>query len=175
MPRRTGHYGREWPRYYLQQQFSAMRWLALQGLTPEEIREARWAMVDESDRAITLNLKVFFIHYDRDIGAIITNTKEKNPIKIPVKGTDQEWFFLRSKYKCPWMFTAHEPKTWRKQGSKEALFPLSEVEQICSGIRQINNSSILTKLEKFDRIDISKLNVTKMKTKEPIEEAEVIN
>lgn len=175
MPRRTGHYDREWPHNYLQQQFSAMRWLAEQGFTPVEIREFRWGMVDEGDRTITVRPMIRHIHYDRNHQTIIADTIDREPIKIPIKGTGHEWFFLRSKYKCPWMFTAHEPKTWRKQGSREALFPLSVVEKCCRGIEQINNSSILTKLDKFDNIEVSKLNITKMKTEEPIEEAEVIN
>lgn len=174
MPRTT-HKNWEWSHYYLQQQFSAMRWLAEQGLSPVEIREARWGMVDETDRTITLKLGVFHIHYDRGVGAIITNMTEKSPIKVPIKGSGHEWFFLKSKYKCPYIFTAHQPKTWRKQGSREALFPLSVVEKCCLGVQQINNASILTKLDKFDNIGVSKLNITKMKTEEPIKEAEVIN
>ena len=165
----------EWSHRYLNQQFSAMRWLSKQGLTPEEIRVATWGLVDETDRTITVWPKIHHIHYDRSTGAIVSNTIDQNPIKLPIKGTGHEWFFLKSRYKCPWMFTAHEPKTWRKQGSEEALFPLSAVEKACRGIEQINNSSILTKLDKFARIDISKVNVTNTKTEEPIEEAEVIS
>lgn len=175
MPRRTGHYDREWPHSYLQQQFSAMRWLAEQGFTPVEIREFRWGMVDEGDRTITVRPMIRHIHYDRDHQSIITDTIDREPIKIPIKGTGHEWFFLRSNYKCPWMFTAHEPKTWRKQGSKEALFPLSDVEKICAKVEQINNSSLLTELDKFARIDISKLNITKMKTEELVEKAVVVS
>ena len=166
---------REWSHDYLNQQFSAMRWLAEQGFTPEEIRVATWGLVDETDRTITVRPKIRHICYDRSIGAIVSNTVDQNPIKLLIKGTGHEWFFLESTYKCPWMFTAHRPKTWRKQGSEEALFPLSDVEKICQGIEQINNSSILTKLDEFARIDISKLNITNAKTEEPMEEAEVIS
>ena len=45
---------REYSLHYLNQQFSAMRWLAKQGLTPEEIREARWGMIDDAEKVITI-------------------------------------------------------------------------------------------------------------------------
>ena len=167
--------GQEWPHNYLLQQFSAMRWLAKQGLSPEEIRVARWGMVDEGKRTITVQASLFHICYNSETRTMIKKITNREPIQISLKGSGHEDFFIKSRIHCAWMFTAHVPKTWRKQGSEEALFPLSIVEKCCRNIPPLNNSSVLTKIDEFGNIGISKLNITKMKTEEPIEEAEVIS
>ena len=165
---------REYRLHYLNQQYSAMRWLAKQGLAPETIRELRWGAVDETTRKIRVIEKVFFIRYDTKTGMIFRDEKERE-LWIPIKGSGHEWFFLESKFKCPWMFTTRPPLTWRKEGSKKYLFPLEVVEKMCRNLELTDTTSVLTKSGIFDNIEVSKLNITKMKTKEPIREAEVIN
>ena len=165
---------REYSLHYLNQQFSAMRWLAKQGLTSEEIREARWGMVDESEKVITIKTYVSGALFDLNSGTILSKLPDqRREIKIQIKGTGHEWFFLESKYICPWMFTSHQPKTWRREGSREALFPLEVVEKVCQDIPTSNAISILTNLDKCARIRVSKLNITKTKSIEQIQEADV--
>ena len=164
----------EWDLHYLNQQYSAMRWLAKQGLTPEEIRVLRWGAIDETDHTITLKKKFFFSRLDLKTG-ISSTIEDEHELKIKLTGTGHEWFFLKSKVPCPWVFTAHPPKTWRREGSKEALFPLEVVEKACRDLALTDTTSVLTKMNLFDNIEISKLNITKMKTTEQAEEAEVVN
>lgn len=167
---------REYSLHYLNQQFSAMRWLAKQGLTPEEIREARWGMVDEADKTISFETYISSALFDLKTGLIVSNPdRQRRELKIPIKGTGHEWFFLESKYMCPWMFTAHQPKTWRREGSREALFPLEVVEKMCRDLPTSNAMSVLTNNEKCARIELSKLNITKTKRIEQIQEADVID
>ena len=71
------------------------------------------------------------------------------------------------------MFTAHQPKTWRREGSREALFPLEVVEKMCRDLPTSNGMSVLTNMEEFARIRVSKLNITKTKSIEQIQEADV--
>lgn len=164
---------KEYRLHYLNQQYSAMRWLAKQGLTPEAIREFRWGFVDETTKVIKVVSKVFYIKYDLETG-MVARTEEERELHIPIKGSGHEWFFLESKFKCPWMFTTRPPVTWRKEGSRKYLFPLEVVEKMCRNIEITDTVSMLTKSGIFDKIEVSKLNITKMKTKEPTEEAEVL-
>lgn len=165
--------GKEYSVDYLNKQISAMRWLSEQGLTPDEIRVLRWGSVDETTKTIRIRQKLFFIKYDLKT-KISTRLEDDKEIRIPIEGSGNEWFFLKSKFKCPWMFTAHPPKTWRKQGSKEALFPVKSVEKYCSDLTPKTSISVLTFVEKFDSIEVSKLNITNSKQPELIEEAEVV-
>lgn len=162
----------EWSTSYLNQQISAMRWLKQQGLTSEEIRLFRWGLVDETDKTITIRKKLFSVQYDVKTG-IVNRIENEKQVKVEID-RGQEQFFLKSKYICPWMFTKTPPKTWRKEGSKESLFPLMDVENFTRDIPLKNSTNILTFMGMFDTIDISKLNVTKLKPTELIEEAEVI-
>lgn len=155
---------KEWSSQYLNQQFSAMRWLARQGLTPPEIRECRWGMVDESSRTITIKTKIFHLKYTRGTNMLLKDESEKE-IKLSLKDSGQEQFFIKSRISCAWMFTAHPPKTWRKEGSREALFPVDEVEKVLQGL-PLKSPSGLTILQLFANIEISNLNITKAKTKE---------
>lgn len=165
---------REYSLHYLNQQFSAMRWLAKQGMTPEEIREARWGMVDEADKTITIKTYLFRAQYDRETGVVARDgANQIREVKIPLSGTDHEWFFLKSKFMCPWMFTAHQPKTWRREGSREALFPTSVIQRVCEDLAISNDMSVLTNIEKCATIRVSKLNITKTKSIEQIQEADV--
>lgn len=159
------------PPDYVEAQHSAMRWLVKQGLSLEEVREARWGMVDEGDKIISIPSSVTHIKYDTTTGVMFRKTTEGKTFKIPIKETGHEWFFLKSKIKCPWMFIREWPKTWRKEGSRESLYSLSEVEQICKDLDPTSiNTSLLTKLPDFDRIKLSNLNITKLKTERVIEE-----
>lgn len=165
---------REYSLHYLNQQFSAMRWLAKQGLTPEEIREARWGMIDDAEKVITIKTYISSALFNLETGMLIAKpSTEHRELKIPIKGTGHEWFFLESKFMCPWMFTAHQPKTWRREGSREALFPLEVVEKMCRDLPTSNGMSVLTNMEEFARIRVSKLNITKTKSIEQIQEADV--
>lgn len=163
----------EWDLHYLNQQFSAMRWLAKQGLTPVQIREFRWGAVDEVEKTIRVVSKIFHI-YHHEGSNFISRKEEEREIHIPIIGSGHEWFFLKSKYICPWMFTATPPKTWRREGSKESLFPLEVVERACRDLVLTESTSVLTFLEEFDTIELSNLNITKMETKELIEKAKVV-
>ena len=165
---------KEYSLHYLNQQYSAMRWLGKQGLTPEVIREFRWGMVDETTKTIRITRKSFFIKYDLKTG-IATRTEDERESQITIQGSGHEWFFLHSRFICPWMFTTRPPLTWRKEGSRESLFPLEVVEKMCREIEVNDTVSILTKSGIFDSIEVSKLNITKMKTKEPTREAQVVS
>lgn len=159
--------------HYLNQEFSAMRWLAKQGLTPEEIREFRWGRVDETTREITIMAKVLHYRYDRDTCQLYKQ-ESKREIKIPIKGSGQEWFFLKSKTPSLfWVFTAHKPKEWRREEAREALFPLEVVEKCCKDVR-IEAKIPLKIFDDYGKIEVSKLNIQKSKTVELIEEAEIV-
>lgn len=164
---------REYDLHYLNQEYSAMRWLAKQGLTPLEIQNMTWGAVDETTKTIRLAQKTFFIRYDKET-RVSNRIEDKKELYIPIRGSGHEWFFLESKFKCPWMFTAYNPTTWRKQGSKKARFPVSQIEKICKDIRLSDSRSILTNIERFANIEISKLNITNSKPNGLIREAEVV-
>ena len=72
------------------------------------------------------------------------------------------------------MFTRERPRTWRREGSKESIYSLAEVEEICSECSPVypgkkaesDSISLLTNFDEFANIEVSKLNITKSKTKE---------
>lgn len=121
---------RSWSPAYLQKQKEAIGWLLELGLTPEEIRVLRWGCVDDLDKVFIFRTEVTYLKADLGIGEI---KREEYPreLKISLRGTRCEEFFLKSKIPCPWMFTRERPKTWRKEGSKESLYSLSEIKAIC--------------------------------------------
>lgn len=163
---------REWSVQYLNQQYSAMRWLAKQGLTPEEIREFTWGQVDESEKIVKIRKVIFSIRYDRDTGHIFRQ-EHKKEVKISFKGSGHEWFFAESGIYNTWVFTAHRPKSWRKEQGREALFPLEVVENCCRDIVEIQSTNLLTLAVGYGNIEVSKLNIQNLKTVEQIEEAEI--
>lgn len=164
---------RSWSPAYLQKQKEAMWWLLELGLTPEEIREMKWGAVDDGDKAFLIRRMVTFEKIDLNTWQI-ERTEYQKAFKIPLRGTECEWYFLKSKIPCPWMFTRERPKTWRKEGSKESLYSLAAVEKICSETPSIDpckclesdSISLLTKFDEFANIEVSKLNITKSKTEE---------
>ena len=164
---------RSWSPAYLQKQKEAMWWLLELGLTPEEIREMKWGSVDDGDKVFLMRRMVTFEKIDLNTWQIECTEYEK-AFKIPLRGTKCEWYFLKSKIPCPWMFTRERPKTWRREGSKESLYSLAEVEKICSECspvypcKKVESGSInlLTNFDKFANIEVSKLNITKSKTEE---------
>ena len=160
--------GKDYDPSYLNKQFAAMRWLAGQGLTPEEIREMRWGAVDETTKKIKLRQTFFFIRYDLKTKSMIKDEYDRE-IYIDIKGSGNEWFFLESKYRCPWMFTAYPPKTWRKEGSKKALFPLNVIERNIKDLSTKDSTRVLTFSDLFANIEVSKLNITNSKPKGLIE------
>ena len=164
---------RSWSPAYLQKQKEAIRWLFKQGLTPEEIREMRWGFVDDGDKLLRLRTKVTSVKVDL-VSFDTTTAEYEHEFKIDLRHTQCEWFFLKSKISCAWMFTRERPKTWRKEGSKESLYSLSDIQDICRRIypvdpcKRFNLDSInlLTNSDNFANIEVSKLNITKPKTKE---------
>lgn len=164
---------RSWSPAYLQKQKEAMWWLLELGLTPEEIRWLHWGCVDDANKVFIFRTKVTFLRADLVTGEIRREEYDKE-LKISLKETKCEWFFLKSKIPCPWMFTRERPKTWRREGSKESLYSLAEVEKICSECspvypcKKVESGSInlLTNFDKFANIEVSKLNITKSKTEE---------
>jgi hypothetical protein len=164
---------REHDLHYLNQEYSAMRWLAKQGLTPEEIREFTWGRVDESEKVVKIRRVIFSIRYDRGTGHIFQQ-EHKKEVKISFKGSGHEWFFTKSPmYNVTWMFTAHRPKSWRKEQGREALFPLEAVKNCCRDIAEIPSTNLLTLAVGYGNIEVSKLNIQNLKTVEQIEEAEI--
>lgn len=166
---------REHSQNYLNMQYSAMRWLAEQGLTPEEIRVFRWGQVDESERVITVRQELVSLRYDRDTRQIYRQSCFR-PIRISLKGSGQEDFFIKSKTPSFfWVFTEHFPKGWRREESKEALFPLEVVEKVCKKVQNLNVSA-LTLLGGCGSIEISKLNIhiNESSNIEQIKEGEIL-
>lgn len=164
---------RSWSAEYLQKQHEAIIWLLKQGIGINEIREMRWGRVDDSDKTLSVDREITFICYDRD-NDLMKKEEYTKTFKIQLRGTECEWFFLKSKIPCPWMFTREKPKTWRKEGSKESLYSLSDIERICGKLLANRDTSALTDLDIFDNIELSKLNITKMKTKELADKAKVV-
>lgn len=164
---------RSWSPAYLQKQKEAIGWLLELGLTPEEIRVLHWGCVDDADKVLLVRRMVTFEKVDLKTWQIERSEYEKT-FKIPLRHTKCEWFFLKSKIPCPWMFTRERPRTWRREGSKESLYSLAEVEKICSEIYSIDpckclgsgSINLLTNIDEFANIEVSKLNITKSKTKE---------
>lgn len=156
---------------YLYAQVSAMKWLKEQGLTPEQIKDMRWGMVDESNRCIYFPTSVTSLKMDLKTGEITKNTEIKN-VPIYVKGSGHEWFFLKSKFKCAWMFTRQVPKSWRKEKSREDCYSLEAVENLTKDVFTPVISPLfekideLTKTFKFRNIRVSIANITNPEAKE---------
>lgn len=165
---------REYTESYLFEQIQAMRWLKEQGVSCEQIRDMRWGMVDETDRCIHLPASICSLKLDLATGEITKETVEKGII-LEIKGSGHEWFFLKSKYKCPWMFTERVPKSWRREKSREECYSLEAVENMTKGIPTpdispfIESLNELTKALEFDTISISMANITNPETKELVE------
>lgn len=164
---------RSWSPAYLQKQKEAIRWLFKQGLTPEQIREMRWGAVDEADKLLRIRAKITSISADLD-SFDLTRTEYEREFQIQLRNSECEWFFLKSKIPCAWMFTRERPKTWRREGSKESLYSLPQIKAICRSFYSVdpckrftsNSINLLTNTDNFANIEISKLNITKSKTKE---------
>lgn len=157
---------RSWSDEYLREQHKAIRWLYEQGITPEEIRELRWGRVDELDKTFSVNTEVIILNFDRKTGLCRRDSYNKE-FKVPLRDTECEQFFLKSKIYCAWMFTREKPTTWRREGSKKSLYSLSVIRDICGKLgTPISTINALTNEDIFANIEVSKANVTKMKTKE---------
>ena len=156
---------REYTESYLFEQVSAMRWLKEQGLTCEQIRDMRWGMVDESARCIYFPTSITSLKIDLETGETVKNNEIKN-VTIHIKGSGHEWFFLKSKFICPWMFTRQVPRSWRKGKSREDCYSLEDVEKFTDKtftpvipplFEEIDE---LTKALKTDNIRVSIVNIT---------------
>lgn len=157
---------KSWNADYLHEQHQAIEWLAKQGITPEEIREMKWGQVDESEKTLSVNKRVIALQYDRKTGLVKRDEYDKY-IKIPLKDTKCEQFFLKSRIYCTWMFTREQPTSWRRDQSKNFLYSLSVIRGICGKVATpVSTINTLTNIESFANIEVSKVNITKMKTKE---------
>ena len=168
---------RSWDPSYLQKQYEAMAWLAKQGMTPVEICNLTWGAVDEADKVFKIKKKVVFLQADLDNGGIVKREEYDKDFRVPLKGTESEWFFLKSRIYCGWMFAREQPPSWRKEKSVSSLFTPVEIEEIIEeNSGKLDNTAInaLTSEQVFDTIELSKLNITKMKTKELEKEATMV-
>ena len=74
------------------------------------------------------------------------------------------------------MFTERPIKSWHKEGSREACFPLEAVENYTKSVFPSVNYDLLEKVEsltkalEFGSIEVSILNITNSETKEPTRE-----
>lgn len=150
---------------YFQEQEKAMIWLTEQGCTPDEIRTMRWGAVDESDKTLTIRKNVTILELDRQSGFVKRDEYEKS-FQIPLKGTKCEWFFLKSHIYCSWMFTRERPLSYKRKKSQASLFTPVEIMKICGKAGSDYSINSLTNGNVFGTIELSKLNITKMKTKE---------
>ena len=150
---------RSYSQNYLEKQHSAMQFLASLGVPLEEIRTYRWGMVDEGDKKLTIQTSVRFVKFNRETGKMDAEDCQKK-FEIPLRGHDQQEFFLKSRIFCTWMFTRERPKTWRREGSALSLYSLPEVEKICEGVKMDVDTfgNTLTNALKFANIRVSKLN-----------------
>lgn len=157
---------------YLLEEISAMRWLKEQGLSAKQIQSMRWGMVDESERLIHYPASVTSYWYNKETGEIQGTTEEKM-IEISTRGSGHEWFFLKSKYMCPWMFTKEITKSWRKEKSREACYSVKYVENLTRDVpspvvpQLLKEIEVLTKTLVSDKMKVSIKNITKTETKEP--------
>lgn len=162
---------REWSESYLFEQVSAMRWLREQGLDCEQIRNMRWGRVDESARTISVVVPVTSFRLDEN-GKVERETNDRE-ITISVKGSGCEWYFLKSKFKCPWMFVRENPKRWNREETEKLLYSLQDVENFTKQIRpSVDKSTLdfvdsLTKTLEFDKMKVSILNITNENLVEP--------
>lgn len=157
---------RSFTKDYLKEQHEAIRWLYELGLSTADIRELRWGAVDEAEKVLKLNIPIAYLILDGKTGDIRKET-ETREFKISLRNHEHSDFLLKSRVYCPWMFTRERPRTWRREGSKESLYSLPDIREICGKPRTSEVSeNVLTKLLKFGKIDISKLNITNLKNLE---------
>lgn len=161
---------RSWDFGYLQKQYEAMRWLHYElGISPDEIRLYRWGAVNEGDKTLRITKKIVDLKTSRAFSGVVKHDERERTFYIELKGTPNEWFFLKSKLSCPWMFTRERPTTWRREGSKSSLFTPGEIRRILiEDSRYVENSTpdILKEVDIFGILEVSNLNITKMETKE---------
>lgn len=164
---------RSFNKKYLEEQHRAIRWLAEQGLTHEEIRVFNWGNVMEDERALRIFHKVCSIRYDRETGMIAREENERE-IRVALVGTECEHFFLKSRIWCHWAFLREKPKTWRRKGSAGSLYSLSDIQRICAELTPQLSGNILTLAEMFGTMKVSKLNITKSKSQRQEIETKVV-
>ena len=162
---------KEYTESYLLEQREAMIWLREQGVSCEQIRDMRWGMVDESGRCLRFPTSVTSLLYDKDTQEISQIVEEK-PVMIDIRDSGHEWFFLKSKYKCPWMFTREVPHTWKREESREYCYSLEAVENLT---KTANSPVIfpilevideLTNNHEFGSMKVAIADITNQKTKE---------
>lgn len=160
---------RSWDSNYLQKQYEAMEWLVDQGMSLDEIRLMRWGSVDESNKTITLNKKMTILKADMKNPGLVKRDEYDKTFTVPLRGTKCEWFFLHSGIYCVWMFTREKPLYTQREKSRPSLFTSDEIKRALEARRKlVENSTInaLTNDDLFANIEVSKANITKMKTAE---------
>ncbi len=156
---------RSYSHEYLKEQHGAMRWLAEQGIDPEDIRVFSFGNIDETKRELRVLKTIHTIRLDRKNGVILTADCQKW-VKIPAKDSPFYDFFIKKKFPSCFLFTKERPKSWRREEAEKSLYSLSDIQMIC-GNKSLNDP--LTKTLEFDTIRVTKLNITNLKAKEQIE------
>lgn len=152
------------------QQIFAMRWLASQGLTAEEIRVLRWGSVDLIRKTIRIKKPVTSYIYNEEQGIVCRKIEEKH-IYLSPAGSGTEWFFFKSKTPSLfWVFLKYLPKrgVWRREHQLNLLFSVEEVEDFIRDVPKLPgkiNTNLLTCEPKFDTMKVAKSNITNLKTK----------
>lgn len=154
------------------QQIMAMRWLASQGLTAEEIRTFRWLRnVDQIKRVIVVDRPVWSYIYNEEQGIICKKVETKRVLLSPA-GSGTEWFFFKSKTPSLfWVFLKYLPKkgVWRAEHQLDLLFSVDEVENFIKTVAKIPekvSTNLLTSDSKFATMKVAKLNFTNLENLE---------
>lgn len=114
---------------YLAEQHKAIRWLAAQGMTANEIATLSWGAVDLADKTIRIPYKEKGIQLNWQTGEVVS-TECYLYKQISVRGIATSDFFLHSRIYCHWMFVKERPRSWRKNLSVSSLYSVCEIEQI---------------------------------------------
>ena len=170
-----GKINRELPLEHLEAEKKAMRWLASKGFTLEEIQMFSWHDVAEFDKEIRVKREFFFIKYDSKSGELVS---EKGEHKYTIQIDDGEVlnFFAHSRIYSYFCFPSRKPMSaWRREYGLNSLFSLCEIRDIIRGGQGCDQwTSVLTLPGGFGKIELSKENIEKAKTKEQAKEAALV-
>lgn len=108
---------RSLPPEYTREQRAAIIWLSQQGMTAADIRIMRWGSVDQLAHTITITKRRGLIHYKR---------------QLKIRGTEAEYYFLKSKIYAAWMFVKERPRGWSREKAYASLYSIDEISAIIS-------------------------------------------
>ena len=148
-------------------QIEAMRWLAKNGLSAEEIRTLRWGCVDESAKQITIKRDFLSVRYDLETQVIYKKVREGRETKLSFAGQSVEWFFAKSQTPSMfWVFVREYPRNWRKNKHLNSLYSPQEIQGWIKDLPGLENKStnVLTLPAEFGKMKVVKMNITKLKT-----------